>query len=321
MPGPLHGAVHVDGLLTDVSIGFVQEDKNFIAGRVAPIRPVDKSSDLYPIWTQDDFLRMQTHEVAREDPAPEATFTMSNAAYTVEEWPLKKRILDKDREDADVDLDKAAVQFLTQQVMMRRDFNLINVLFTAGNWTTNWTGQSSGGDFIDFSDSSSTPFQTVRSASRTLAPLSGGYRPNTLVVGPEVDDILKEHDDSLDKIKYTQTGIVDDQLLAKAFGVDQYLVANAVYNSAASGATATPVVMAGDFLWLGYVAPSPSQFNPSAMYDFSWKKYDQGGKGGALIKRWRSDDPEGDWIKGEAAFVIKVTAASSGLLMTQAATD
>jgi len=321
MPGPLHSQVHVDTLLTDVSIGYVQDQKNYIAAEVAPIYPVDKSSDKYPIWSEADFLRMQTHEVNRNDPAPEASYSMSSDTYTVEEWPLKKLILDKDRKDSDVDLEKSTTEFLTQQILMRRDYQLLNVLFTSGNWTTTKTGAASGGDFVHFSDSSSTPFKTVRDYCRTLQPLSGGRRPNVIVACPEVDDLLKEHDDSLDKIKYTNTGIVDNELLAKAFGVDKYLVAEAVYNTAAAGATTTSVSnMAGDFMWLGYVAPTPGQYTPSALYDFSWTEYDGAKKGGAQIKRWRNDDPEGDWLKAEAAFQIKVTAASSGLLMINPAT-
>jgi len=320
MPGPLSSQVHVDTLLTDVSIGYAQSSENFIARKGAPIRPVDKSSDKYPIWGAADFLRMQTKSVGDRTPAPEASYTMSNDTYSCDNWPLKHLIPDKTRKNADVDLEKATVKFLTQQILMRRDYQYLTTLFNTANWTYK-TGAAGGGDFIDFSDAASTPFSTIRGFKRTVQQAIGGFMPNTIVVGPEVDDCLKEHDDSLDKIKYTATGIVTNDLLAAAFGVKEYLVGEAVYNTAAAGQTATLANMGGDYMWIGYIAEEPSEFNPSALYTFSLKDYDDQGDGGALIKRWRENDPEGEWFKAESAFDIKITAATAGLLLVNAATD
>jgi len=318
MPGPLGSSVHVDKLLTDISIGYVQDQERFIADKVSPIYGVDKSSDKYPTWAAADFLRMQTVKTNRYAPAPEATFTMSNETYTCEEWPLKKLILAKDRTDGDVDIDEATTKFLTQQILLRRDHEVVSKLFTAANWDTTYTGAASGSDFVWFSDSSSVPFQTVRTYSRTCQKQAGGFYPNTIVVGGQVDDYLKEHDDTLDKIKYTQEAIVQNALLARAFGVEQYLVADSVRNTAAAGDTAVMANMGGNFMWIGYVAPEASKYNPSAMYTFSWKEYDAASEGGALIKRWTSNDPEGEWLKAEAAFEAKVTSSASGILLINA---
>jgi len=231
MPGPLKSQVHIDTLLTDLSIGFVQDQEMFIADKVSPIIKVAKSSDKYPIWDAADFLRLQTDETDRNSPAPEATFEMSSSTYSCEEWPLKKLILDKDRTDADVDLDDATVRFLTQQQLLRRELQVITKLFTSGNWTTTATGAASGSDFVHFSDSSSTPYVVVRAYLRTLQKLCGGFKPNTIVACAEVADYLLEHDDTLDKIKHTSDGgFADYSDLAKGFGVANFLVTETVYN-------------------------------------------------------------------------------------------
>jgi len=318
MPGPLGSSVHVDKLLTDISIGYVQDQKRFIADKVSPIYKVEKSSDKYPTWAAADFLRMQTVKTSRYSPAPEATFTMSTGLYSCEEWPLKKLITDKDRTDADVDIDEATTKFLTQQILLRRDHEVVSKLFTAANWDTTYTGAASAADFVHFRDASSVPFQTIRTYSRVCQIQAGGFYPNTVVVGGLVDDYLKEHDDTLDKIKYTQEGIASNELLARAFGVEQYLVADSVRNTAQAGDAASMANMGGNFLWLGYVAPEASRYNPSAMYTFSWKDYDATGEGGALISRWTNDDPVGEWLKAEAAFDAKVTSSASGILLINA---
>jgi hypothetical protein len=319
MPGPLASNVHVDTLLTDVSIGYVQSNENYIARKGAPTYKVSKDSDKYPVWDRSNFLRMQTQQVSDRQKAPEANYDLSNDTYTCGYWPVKHMIPDKLKKRSDVDLEKAATEFLTQQILMRRDYEYLSLLFSTSNWTY-YTGKASGGDFIDFSDSSSTPFKTVRTYKRAIQQAIG-MEPNTIVVGPEVDDTLKEHDDALAKIQYTQTGIVTNKLLAAAFDVKNYLVGKAVYNTAQAGATISMSNMGGDYMWIGYVAESPSEMNPSALYTFSLSDYDDTGEGGALIKRWREDDPEGEWFKAESAFQTKITSSVAGVLLEQAASD
>ncbi len=47
MPQPTREDVHVDAVLTNISIAFIQAAENFIASRVFPIIVVDKQSDKY----------------------------------------------------------------------------------------------------------------------------------------------------------------------------------------------------------------------------------------------------------------------------------
>lgn len=319
MPGPLGSSLHVDRLLTNMSIGAVQSDTNYIASKAAPVLGVTRSSDEFPIWSTADFLRMQTQQGSDYKPAAEAAFGFSTTTYTCKKWALKKMVPDEERDDADVNLDEAVVNFLTQQFLIRRDYQLISLLFNSSNWSY-VTGAGSGSDFVHFSSSSSTPFATIRSYKRTVQQACGGFMPNTIVVGPEVDDVLKEHDDTLDKIKHTEKGIATDDLLAAAFGVKNYLTSWAVYNTAAEGQTATLSNLGGDYMWIGYVADKPSKYAPSATYTFSQKKYDSAGIGAPVMKRWRVDDPDGEWIRGMCKFDMKQTSSAAGLLLVNPAT-
>jgi hypothetical protein len=232
---------------------------------------------------------------------------------------LKKIILDEDREDSDVNLEEATTKFLTQQILIRRDYQLATLLFNSSNWTY-YTGAASSADFVHFSDDSSTPFKTVRTYKRVVQTACGGFPPNTIVVGPEVNDYLAEHPDAEDKIKHTQVGVVQNDLLAKAFGVKNYLVMDAVYNTAAEGQTATMANIGGDYMWIGYVAPNPSKYNPSAVYTFSQKKFDNAGVGAPIIERWRNNDPDGEWFRATSKFDMKQTSSAAGVLLVNAAT-
>ena len=47
MTNPTLSQVHVDAILTNSSVAYIQAADNFIANKVFPIVPVDKQSDLY----------------------------------------------------------------------------------------------------------------------------------------------------------------------------------------------------------------------------------------------------------------------------------
>lgn len=320
MPAPTPQDTHVDGLLTNMSIMSVQDSEGYVADEIAPRLDVKKQSDKYAVWSKSDFYRMAMEKVGDGDPAPIAGFDVDTSNnYFADFWKIKKLLTDQQRANYDVPLnaDQATVNYLTQQGLMRRDYEVLNTLFISGVWTTEYDGAASptGSEFYYWNDyTQSHPFQNVRAWSTVVKKLTG-RRPNKLVVGPEVNDALMEHPDILDKIKHTQTGIATEELLAAAFGVKKYLVADAVYNSAAEKATesATMAHIAGKHALLSYVPDSPSIDEPSAAYNFTWTQFDQVKDGGASIRRWREDDPEGDWMLASMAFDPKVTSADCGL--------
>jgi len=57
MPQPTQNDVHVDAILTNMSIAFMQEADNFVASRAFPSVPVQKQSDKFFQYTQADFFR------------------------------------------------------------------------------------------------------------------------------------------------------------------------------------------------------------------------------------------------------------------------
>ena len=57
MPQPTREDVHVDAILTQISVAYIQAAENFIASRAFPIIGVDKQSDKYFVWTKEDWFR------------------------------------------------------------------------------------------------------------------------------------------------------------------------------------------------------------------------------------------------------------------------
>jgi hypothetical protein len=145
-----------------------------------------------------------------------------------------------------------------------------------------------------------------------------GIRPNVLVIGAEVYAAHKNHADILDRIRYTQKGIVTTDLLAQLFDVDQVLVAWAVKNSAAKGAAENNAFIFGKGALLAYRAPRPGLKTASAGYTFAWTGLEGAGAFGNNMTRlempWLGRGTER--IEGEMAYDMQVVAKDLGTYFT-----
>ena len=69
---------------------------------------------------------------------------------------------------------------------------------------------------------------------------SGGFAPNIFVVSRPVFDKLIDHPDFIDRTKYGQTApnpaVATRQIMAEILELEEVLVIDAVYNTAAEGA-------------------------------------------------------------------------------------
>ena len=75
---PTQNSVHLDKLLTNVSIAYLQNPDSFIAGRVFPVLPVSKQSDKYLYLDAADFNRDEMKVRADSSESAGGNFTYSN---------------------------------------------------------------------------------------------------------------------------------------------------------------------------------------------------------------------------------------------------
>jgi hypothetical protein len=86
MSQPTRSDVHANRPLTNISVGYMQRQDIYIANKVFPIVPVDKQSDLYWIYTKNDWFR---DEAQRRAPATESVgsgYGVSTASYACDVW-------------------------------------------------------------------------------------------------------------------------------------------------------------------------------------------------------------------------------------------
>jgi hypothetical protein len=82
MPQPTQGSVHVNRPLTMISVAYMQDQAEFIADKVFPVVPVDKQSDLYYVYTKNDWFRDEAKPRAAGTESAGGGYNLSTTATT-----------------------------------------------------------------------------------------------------------------------------------------------------------------------------------------------------------------------------------------------
>lgn len=307
MPQPTQSQVHVDAILTNMSVAFMQEADAFVASRVFPTVSVAKQSDKYFTYTQGDFYRDQAKVRADGTESAGSGYGLSTATYSSQVYALHKDIGDQVRanSDAPLDPDMDATRFLAHQMLIRQERDWAGTHFTTGVWDTDSTPSTL------WSASGSTPIADVEAGKNTILS-NTGYLANTLVLSYKAYSILKNHADVVDRYKYTSADSISPDLLAKVFEVDRIFVMKGVYNSAAEGASASYAQIGDKDALLCYVAPSPGLMTASAGYNFVWSGVGGGLGTSTAVSRFRMDHLRSDRLEIESAWDFKVVSSPLG---------
>lgn len=327
MPEPTYRDLYVSRPLTNLSVGYQQEARNFIADQVFPQVPVNRQGDLYYIYKMDDWFRTQAGVRAPATESPGGGWDITTDQYYANVFSVHKDIDDQTRANADTvfQLDADATLFVTTNLLLKRDQLFVSNYMSTGIWNGGSGGVDQTGvaatpgtnQFLQFNVAGSDPTSVI-TAQRLQMQQKTGFLPNTLIIGPTVLQVLQNHAAILDRIKYTERGIVTEDLLQALFGVDRVIVTNAVQNTAPKGAAASMGFIADKSMLLCYSAPAPGLLSPSAGYIFTWSGLLGAGAYGTRIKKFRMEQIESDRVEGEMAFAMKVVAPQLGVFFASA---
>lgn len=316
---------HIDRALTNISVAYLQDASAFIADKVFPIVPVKRQSDVYYQYNKGDFMRdeAQLRGAATESAGGDYGVEAQDPYYC-RKHAFHKDVTPEERANYDEPLqaDQDATTFISQKMLIRREMEWASKFFVAGIWGTELEGKAATpgtGEFLQWDQATSDPIKDITTAGVKMAAATG-FKPNTLVLSPYVFNALKNHEDILDRIKYTQKGIVTTDLLATLFEVDKVLVPWAVVNSAAKGASDSVSFIYGKHALLCYSAPRPALRQPSAGYIFAWTGLEGSGAYGNRIVRLPMDmlGLGTERIEGEMSFDVKKVCADLGTFFKSA---
>jgi len=314
MPQPTTNDVHFDQPLTDLSVGYAQDEDDFIAGDVFPVIPSSKRSNEYVQYNKGDFFRDEAKKRAPGTESHGSGFRLdTTGTFTTEQYAFHQDIADEqvDNQDEPIDVEQDAARKVMQALLIRREKVWTSTHFTTGVWGKDLDGSSS--DYTDWADSSSTPINDIENEKITIREKTG-LEPNTLVLGRETFQTLRDNSDILDRIKYTQRGIVTQDLMAEMFNLDNVVVPSVTEDTSAegSGGESMSMIHTKDAALLCYAEPNPGRFTASAGYTFTWSDIADNDLGIAM-RNIRDDKRKLTRIEGLMNFDMKVVAADLGV--------
>lgn len=270
MPQPTKQDVHIRAPLTRIAQAY-QNTELVGAGTLFPNVGVNKESDLYWIFDKGAFFRDVVARRAPGTKAKEAGYTLSTGSYVCQEYALSDVVPDEVRENADNPLepDKDATEFVTNILQLGQEIRIADLISTNGS--TNWA--NAGTPSTDWSLDASDPIGDVETGRATILQSIGRY-PNRAVIGASSWTDLKQHPDLLDRIKYTERGVLTPELVAGLFDLPNFYIGMGIKNTAQEGAADS-----FSFIWPNNMillwSPNAGGMKvPSAGYVFVWKAFE-----------------------------------------------
>jgi hypothetical protein len=267
MPQPTPNASHVDGLLTNISIGY--KPQGFIASDIYPVVTVGKQSNLYAIYPKDHWFRQSNTLRAPGTKGRRGGFTVGSGTYLCQNYDFGTDVWDETIANADNPLQplQDGVEYVRTQLALDQEIRVAAQVDGGVGSSSTLTGLSAWSDF-DNSD----PLTDIRVARQAIRSTTG-LRPNTAIIGQKAWDVVRDHPDFVRRA-FPGAGIggtlTQEQFASVILNVDRVLIGETIKNTAAEGATATFTDVWSTHLYLAYVAPSPGLMTPSFGYQFRW---------------------------------------------------
>lgn len=306
--GPTQSQVYSNQLLSNVSISWTNMENVLIADNIFPMIPVKFRTGLYFVYDKSKFHIVNDLRSPGQQ-ANVVTYGLTQQTYgPLLDHMLKQAIEDELRDqsvepfDADID----ATNNVTERMVLNKEKDAFNQLTSSTNFTgSNKTTLSGTSRWDDYSNSD--PIGDVRTAVDGVKKNILGKRPNTLVITYEVYSVLRNHPQVLERIKYSQLGIVTADLLKQIFDVSgQVLIPDAVYNTANESQTDAISYLWGKNVWVLYITPRPGIRTISFGYTLQ--------KGARQTLQWRDPNPDAfqDWVGVRQYYQQFVIASTAG---------
>ncbi len=321
MPQPNVKELIVTGPLANVSVAY--KNKSYIGDRVFPIIDgVDPKAKI-AVYQKGAWFRDEAGIRGPGARAPRGGYPIDWITISTKEYAYAKEVTDEDRRFAQSRMapplkpDQDAIEFCADKIDLAKERRIANLIINSV-----WADGNSGGEDAEglWSPPGNTnTFLADIANGRKVIQKNCGVTPNVLILDFATYEALKQCDAILDKIKYTQRGVLTRELLAAVCDLEEVLVGEAIYSTAKetkAGTDFTP-----QYIWevnankgmgfLFYRPPSPGLKVISAGYQCR-TAYEDGSP--RRVTMWREPAEHQDVYEvAEETDIIQV-AAGAGYL-------
>lgn len=299
----------MDRILTNISVAY--PNGPFLGSAFLPPVSVQKQSDKYYVFGREAWALPPGNDLRA--PGAEANevagLNVSTNTYFAVEHALQIPVTDEERENADTPLQPLTdgTELVTAQVLLARELAIQAMLRTASNYAVGNSITLAGATQWNI-PVTSFPIEDVRLARTTIYGKIF-MEPNLMAIPYEVMASLENHAEIIERIKYSERGILTPDLISNFFGGMQVLTAGAGYNSANPGQTAALSYIWGKDVIMAYVPPRAGLKIPAFGYEFLWG-YSGGGGGGIpmVTERWREEKRVSDIVRVRRRYDLQFVA-------------
>jgi hypothetical protein len=302
---PQGGAnTHFDVVLSNISVGWPNE--GMVGENLFPVVKVLRQSDKYYVFGREAWgvdpggdLRAPG-TVANEIPG----LAVSTDQYWAQEHALQIAVTDEERENVDSPLapDRDATELVTSKLLLQRELAMKTLVTTAANFATGYSvtlaGTSQWNDYAN-----SDPITDFK-AGRLKIHAGMFTQPNTSIIPFQVMVQLEDHPDFIERIKYSERGILTQEIIGSITGQPKIIVPGMGYNSANPGQVASLGYLWGKDVLMAYVPDRPGLKIPAFAYEFNMAY------GGMVmpVERWREGQRKSDLVRVSRRYALKIVA-------------
>jgi hypothetical protein len=231
----------VAGPLQNVSVAY--KNKAYIGNRIFLILDgIDPKSKI-AIYSKGAWFRNDAGIRGPGSRAKRSGFPIDWASIATKEYAFASEVTDEDRRFSKskfappLQPDQDAIEFATDKVDMSKEVRIAEMI-TGGTWMDGNVGGEDAEGLWSPVGSTNTFLSDITKGTKAIQANSG-VKPNCLAIDYATYMALKECEAVLDKIKYTQRGVLTAELLAALLDLDEVLVGEAIVNTAKEKKTGT----------------------------------------------------------------------------------
>lgn len=240
--------IHIDRAMQSLSIAFQNDLDSYLVTRGCGIRRVLQDSDKYYAYNRE-FGQSRTPAgqsdkaiASLRRPGTEATeldYDLTQESYSCNDYAYRDFVSDKEIAKSDSPLSPLidSAQMLYSRLRNDQEAIFARLVcnpsrYNASNKTTLANGTTS---WSAYSSSSSSPLSNIRTARQTLRKTLG-KEPNTMLLSAEAADVLSDHPEIKDVVKFTDGSWLQKSGLPTELRNLRLVVGTAVADTSAEGA-------------------------------------------------------------------------------------
>ncbi len=307
-------------LITDKAEGLLEDTKDFVAMQAFGVATVAKRMGEFPVFKIEDLYRNSLRKRAVGSQYAETATDIEMKSFVCADYGVEEPIAFETMEE----MGEGYKQEIADKLMIDAYRNYEQVVcdfaFNPANWTT-YTGAGAtnleANEFAKFTVADANVTELFRQL-KAKVKLQCGRKPNTALMTSDVMDALLENAFIRDLLAVTKDQLIDEAFLAKAFGLDNIYVTDAIINDANIGGKDMKHINTGKlFLYWDGQAGKNSLTAPCAMKVVRLNYGDTNSASGIGIYEREDDSRDVQILRVKQRFVPVQQYKEAGVLLTE----